>query len=352
MKRIVSYVFILIFATVILFGCGVVENGSKESFKGMKKTSFKNVGFYIYKDWKEGDEAGDEKSSFMYYYPSNGMLMINIQKNQLDLKEETNWQEVMDGVKSGGVENFIQRSLKKASLNGYNGFEAVYSGNVSDTDTTNEMLAFSTEDGQLIIFSMTSFDKQKNLYHKEFKKILSSIQIDVDEPDIEETYDEYDDVEVPTQPDVPEEYLSALERADSYANNQYMSKKSLYKQLTSDYGEGFSKKAAKYAVKHVKTNWKKNALHKATDYANDQYMSKQGVYEQLTSAYGEQFTAKQANYAIKHVKANWKKNALQKAKDYSEDMNMSRQEVYEQLCSQYGEKFTAQEAQYAINHLK
>ena len=352
MKRIISCFFIITLTTVILFGCGVAEKRLEDDFKGMKKTSFKNVDFYVYKDWKEGDESGDENSAFMYYYPSNGMLMINIQKIDLDLKDEANWQEVMDGVKSGGVDNYIQRSLKKASLNGYNGFEAVYSGKVSDTDTTNEMLAISTEDGQLIIFSLTSFDKQKNLYHKDFKKILSSIQINKDESDVDETYEDYDDVEVPTQPDVPEEYLSALEKADGYANSQYMSKKSLYKQLTSDYGEGFSKKAAKYAVKHVKTNWKKNALHKATDYANDQYMSKQGVYEQLTSAYGEQFTAKQANYAIKHVKANWKKNALQKAKDYSEDMNMSRQEVYEQLCSQYGEKFTAQEAQYAINHLK
>lgn len=361
MKRIVSIISLFVIISVMFCGCDSLENDTVENHKGMRKVSFKNIDYYVYKDWKEGTESGDEQSSFMYYYPSKGMLMVNVQKTDIDLSEESNWQSVMDGVKTD-IDNYIQRSLKKVSVDDYDGFEAVYSGKVSGKETTNEMVAFTTGENQLIVFSMTSFSKNKKLYHKQFEQVLYSVEVNsleddeesitVAETDIDDSLEDYLDVEEPTQPDVPTEYLNALEKADSYANYQYMSKKSLYKQLTSDYGEGFSKKAAKYAIKHVKTNWKKNALHKAEDYANDQYMSKQGVYEQLKSAYGEQFTEKQAKYAIKHVKANWKKNALQKARDYSESMHMSRQEIYNQLVSQYGEKFTAQEAQYAINHLK
>ena len=86
---------------------------------------------------------------------------------------------------------------------------------------------------------------------------------------------------------VPMEYKSALTKAESYANGLDMSKKSVYKQLTSEYGEGFPKEAAQYAIDNVVADWKENALSKANSYANDQYMSKKSVYEQLISEYGE-----------------------------------------------------------------
>lgn len=60
---------------------------------------------------------------------------------------------------------------------------------------------------------------------------------------------------------------------------------------------------------------------------------------------------KAAQYAIKHVKANWKENALMKAKTYYEDMSMSKDAIYDQLVSEYGEQFTAEQAKYAIEHL-
>lgn len=44
-----------------------------------------------------------------------------------------------------------------------------------------------------------------------------------------------------------------------------------------------------------------NALKKADQYANDMHMSKKGVYEQLTSEYGEQFTADEAQYAVDNL---------------------------------------------------
>ena len=122
---------------------------------------------------------------------------------------------------------------------------------------------------------------------------------------------------------VPAEYRSALAKADSYANDQHMSKKGLYNQLTSEYGEQFSKEAAQYAVDNIKSDWKANALAKANSYANNQHMSKKSVYDQLVSEYGEKFTKTEAKYAIDNVEADWNANALVKAKSYQETQNMS-----------------------------
>lgn len=95
----------------------------------------------------------------------------------------------------------------------------------------------------------------------------------------------------------------------------------------------------------------KNALKKAETYSEIMHMSKKAIYDQLTSEYGEQFPADAAQYAIDNIKANWKANALEKAKVYRDEMSMSKSAIYDQLTSEYGEQFTKSEAQYAINHL-
>jgi len=95
----------------------------------------------------------------------------------------------------------------------------------------------------------------------------------------------------------------------------------------------------------------KSALNKATLYANTMQMSKRGVYNQLVSEYGEKFSAAAAQYAIDNVEACWGANALAKAKNYQDTMNMSPASIHDQLTSEYGEKFTQAEADYAILHL-
>ena len=95
----------------------------------------------------------------------------------------------------------------------------------------------------------------------------------------------------------------------------------------------------------------KSALNKATSYSSTQHMSKRGVYDQLTSEYGEKFSAEAAQYAIDNVKADWNANALAKAKSYQSQQSMSPAAIRDQLVSDYGEKFTAAEADYAIAHL-
>ncbi len=103
------------------------------------------------------------------------------------------------------------------------------------------------------------------------------------------------------EPDVPAEYKAALAKADTYANTQHMSEKGLYEQLTSEYGEQFSKEAAQYAIDNVETDYNANALAKAKTYQETQNMSPAAIRDQLVSEYGEKFTAAQADYAIKNL---------------------------------------------------
>lgn len=100
---------------------------------------------------------------------------------------------------------------------------------------------------------------------------------------------------------IPKEYQSALKKADTYANIMNLSKKGLYEQLTSDYGEKFPKEAAQYAVDNVKADWKKNALAKAKVYQDQMSMSKGAIHDQLVSDAGEKFTEEEAQYAINNL---------------------------------------------------
>ena len=93
------------------------------------------------------------------------------------------------------------------------------------------------------------------------------------------------------------------------------------------------------------------ALNKAQTYSDTMYMSKKGLYDQLTSEAGEQFPADAAQYAVDHVKADWNKNALKKEKTYQKEMDMSTEAIRDQLTSDSGEQFTQEEADYAIQHL-
>jgi surface protein len=94
-----------------------------------------------------------------------------------------------------------------------------------------------------------------------------------------------------------------------------------------------------------------NALEKAKNYNSWANMSKKRLYKQLTSQYGEKFTSDAAQYAIDHLNADYKANALAKAKIYQKQFNKSKDAIYDQLVSPYGEEFTEEEANYAIQHL-
>lgn len=110
--------------------------------------------------------------------------------------------------------------------------------------------------------------------------------------------------------------------------------------------------AITYSLGKEPTTEELNALAKAESYSSLMYMSKAKIYDQLTSNYGEGFDKEAAQYAIDNIEADWNYNALQKAKSYQSTMNMSKKRIYEQLTSEYGEQFTKSQAQYAIDHLE
>ncbi|WP_186763916.1 Ltp family lipoprotein [Planomicrobium sp. CPCC 101079] len=102
--------------------------------------------------------------------------------------------------------------------------------------------------------------------------------------------------------EIPREHKAALQKAESYAQTMHMSKKAIYDQLVSEYGEQFPEEAAQYAMDNLEYDWKANALKKAESYAEDMAMSTSAVYDQLVSEYGEQFTPEEAQYAIDNLK--------------------------------------------------
>lgn len=119
---------------------------------------------------------------------------------------------------------------------------------------------------------------------------------------------------------------------------------------TEQVNEG-SKITITYSLGKEPTTEQKNALETAESYASLMHMSKKGIYEQLISEYGEGFDKESAQYAIDNLEWDWNANALEKAKSYRDTMHMSKKAIYDQLTSSYGEKFTKSEAQYAIDHL-
>lgn len=95
----------------------------------------------------------------------------------------------------------------------------------------------------------------------------------------------------------------AVESAQGYlSEGQGFSKAGLMQQLTSHYGEGFSKADARFAIRYLHPNWYQQAVKSARNYLNDgQGFSRDGLIQQLSSSYGEGFTYAQAVYAVNKV---------------------------------------------------
>lgn len=100
---------------------------------------------------------------------------------------------------------------------------------------------------------------------------------------------------------IPAEYRSALNQANTYANNMNLSKKAVYDQLVSDYGGKFTAPAAQYAIDNVKADWNANALAQAKTYQNNMSLSPAAVRDQLVSDYGGKFTPEEADYAVANL---------------------------------------------------
>jgi len=91
---------------------------------------------------------------------------------------------------------------------------------------------------------------------------------------------------------------NARESAESYLETGSFSRNGLIKQLSSQYGEGFSKADAIYAVNHIDVNWNEQAAKAAKEYLDTGSFSRNGLIQQLSSRYGDGYTHAQAVYGV------------------------------------------------------
>jgi hypothetical protein len=89
---------------------------------------------------------------------------------------------------------------------------------------------------------------------------------------------------------------NALSAAENYLSFAPFSRDGLIRQLSSDYGDGYSAADATYAADHVKVDYKEQAAKAAKNYLDISPFSRSGMITQLTSSAGDQYTQEQAEY--------------------------------------------------------
>lgn len=258
-----------------------------------------------------------------------------------------------------GCTNPVLLSTKVLDVNGVHVLHAIIEGSISGKTGTVFLYWFiNPSDGRVGSLMLFQGNDTKYDYYGDLEKIVSSITLNVQNNESTKAEASTGTNEKSSkkstakeESDVPREYISALKSAESYSELMHMSKKGIYDQLISEYGDQFSTEAAQYAVDNIEADWNENALKSAESYSEMMNMSKKGIYDQLISEYGDQFEPSEAQYAVDNIKADWNLNALESAKSYQEMMNMSPAAIYDQLISEYGDQFEESEAQYAIDHL-
>jgi hypothetical protein len=91
---------------------------------------------------------------------------------------------------------------------------------------------------------------------------------------------------------------NARESAEQYLQTAAFSRVGLINQLSSQYGEGYSKADALYAVDHIDVNWNEQAAKAAKNYLATQPFSRNGLIRQLESPAGDGYTHAQAVYGV------------------------------------------------------
>ena len=98
-----------------------------------------------------------------------------------------------------------------------------------------------------------------------------------------------------SEPEMTAGQRNALRSAENYLSVAPFSRKGLIQQLSSDAGDGYSKKNATFAADHVEVSWKEQAAKAAKNYLEISGFSRQGLIQQLTSDAGDGYTRKQAD---------------------------------------------------------
>lgn len=290
--------------TVCLCACGSDSSTTKETGSGdTTPYTYEDITFKIPTAWGEPTEGEDA----YYFYPegkgedgtyASKFFIITTDQdlpNVMSEKEIKSYFEEFNSELSDTYDIISSKIIKsfKCPCEYVKG-TAVFNGESWYLET----YAF-IYNGKVYNVAISASDSNKNDYSSDLTNIVNSLEYDEDKND--ESATEQSTSKEPEEEEVSQEFKNALKKAQSYSDMMYLSKKRIYKQLTSDAGEGFPEDAAKYAIKHVDADWNYNALKKAKTYYNDMAMSKDKVYDQLVSDAGEGFTAEQAQYAVDHL---------------------------------------------------
>jgi hypothetical protein len=97
------------------------------------------------------------------------------------------------------------------------------------------------------------------------------------------------------------------------------------------------------------TRAQQNALRAANQYLEVMAFSRAGLIEQLSSEYGDGYTRDDAVWAVDRCGADWDDQAVRAAERYLEVMAFSRAGLIEQLSSEHGDGFTVAQATHAVD---
>ncbi|WBA17460.1 MULTISPECIES: Ltp family lipoprotein [Salinivibrio] len=96
---------------------------------------------------------------------------------------------------------------------------------------------------------------------------------------------------------------NAVRSAEQYLSIQGFSRSGLIRQLSSDYGDGYSREDATTAVDSLNVDWRRQAERSAKQYLSIQGFSCRDLIRQLSSDAGNGYTQSQATYGAQQTSA-------------------------------------------------
>ena len=116
-----------------------------------------------------------------------------------------------------------------------------------------------------------------------------------------------------------------------------------------DKGADKKEKAAAEKPEPNYTTSQENAIASAYDYLDYSAFSKAGLIDQLSSKYGDGFSKADAAFAVNHIKVNWNGRLLPPRWNTSTMTRSRAHGLIQRLESEYGEQFTHAQAVYGVN---
>lgn len=98
--------------------------------------------------------------------------------------------------------------------------------------------------------------------------------------------------------------------------------------------------------KDIMTIQQRNAVRSAKQYLSFKGFSRDGLIEQLSSEYGDGYSKEDATIAVDSLNVDWSEQAVKAAQAYLEFKGFSCKGLIQQLSSSAGEKFTKEQAEY------